>query len=621
MKGIVEIYSGFGTADQKLLYTENNLIVDGASETICDMFTIASGNVSSVPGLLDASNYTVNAMSFGKGSESYRKNAHFYPVAPSSFNDETDTYYGYVNQVKEDHRVRAVSLVNENIAHSASSYDPRRDPGKAPSPTDRQLEPDTRTAIDIVSGQYHHMGPSASMGGRAHQYGHNLNKLFCGTNPNLFSYTRSPLDQPGSAAGAEPFLQGGPYWSSSTSNPMTLTTSSVHSGPFYGTSSLLVSGEDGNVTLRQEVSAVTVDTRAYFHHNLDHTLSFYVKKPSVNKPQYLYLNIRAMNSDRSTTVENHIARFSIGLSSIDWDSAYTTDANGAKGFVTDVGNDWYRVECRLERLGTGSAVNGNYIRSIWYFNSTGDNCALHQYGWQLEERYGASKYQEVRAELPTFDEGGRDGDIFLGCFPDSTGTAFGIVSSVSGLSLGSTADSMLVSGIYPSNQVGRAQPQEPFFNSSAIRSMDSNGFIRTYIPDAYPFDGAVEDLQTKATSGVIVSAISTGEWDSEQIAYICTISSGDLGLANMYGGIFKCGLWSIDLERTMRGLGHDETFSAPAQPPFKFCAGSNRIVYKLFAEKSMSINLGMIKDDTLDPPNSGALNYNPVTIVWRLSFS
>ena len=30
MKGIVEIYSGFGTADQKLLYTENNLIVDGA---------------------------------------------------------------------------------------------------------------------------------------------------------------------------------------------------------------------------------------------------------------------------------------------------------------------------------------------------------------------------------------------------------------------------------------------------------------------------------------------------------------------------------------------------------------------------------------------------------------
>jgi len=81
MIGIVEIYENFGTSEQKLIHKENNLVVDGAAEVICDLLTTASGSVSctAASGILDSSNFTIQAMSFGKAGDAYRKNAHFFP--------------------------------------------------------------------------------------------------------------------------------------------------------------------------------------------------------------------------------------------------------------------------------------------------------------------------------------------------------------------------------------------------------------------------------------------------------------------------------------------------------------------------------------------------------------
>ena len=84
MIGIVEIYSNFGTPEQTLLHTENNLITNGAGETICDMLTLPSSVADVTTGPGDSSNFTVQAISFGKSSDAFRSNAHFYPGPTSN---------------------------------------------------------------------------------------------------------------------------------------------------------------------------------------------------------------------------------------------------------------------------------------------------------------------------------------------------------------------------------------------------------------------------------------------------------------------------------------------------------------------------------------------------------
>jgi len=77
MKGIV-ILQYFENENLLSEFSENNLLVDGAGETICDMLTI-SPSLSAIPSasaILDASNYTIQAVSFGKDSDGYRTHAH-----------------------------------------------------------------------------------------------------------------------------------------------------------------------------------------------------------------------------------------------------------------------------------------------------------------------------------------------------------------------------------------------------------------------------------------------------------------------------------------------------------------------------------------------------------------
>ena len=81
MKGIVEIYSG-----DKLVYQDDNLVVDGAGQTIVDMLTV-SPSLSGIPSasaLLDTSNYTIQAISFGKGADQYTQYAHAFDSSATS---------------------------------------------------------------------------------------------------------------------------------------------------------------------------------------------------------------------------------------------------------------------------------------------------------------------------------------------------------------------------------------------------------------------------------------------------------------------------------------------------------------------------------------------------------
>ena len=131
------------------------------------------------------------------------------------------------------------------------------------------------------------------------------------------------------------------------------------------------------------------------------------------------------------------------------------------------------MHCRVAGLAGGS--KGDYVTPIIYFtNGAAATSELHEYGYQLEESWGPTDFRPVSGIQPSFAEGGLDGDIFLGCYPDSSGTEFSITSGDNkNLGLVDPGASNIASGIYPSH------PDETFFNSSSVRAMDQNGFIRT----------------------------------------------------------------------------------------------------------------------------------------------
>lgn len=77
IKGQVEVYSNFNSDNSKLLFSENNLIVDGMGELIATMMTLPpDASSAATSSLYDTSNYTIHAISFGKAGSEYFNNAH-----------------------------------------------------------------------------------------------------------------------------------------------------------------------------------------------------------------------------------------------------------------------------------------------------------------------------------------------------------------------------------------------------------------------------------------------------------------------------------------------------------------------------------------------------------------
>ena len=80
MRGVVEIWKG-----DELILEEPNMLVDGAGELLADIMTV-SPSLSAIQdhatsSILDASNYRINAISFGTGKDAFRANAHAFDEA------------------------------------------------------------------------------------------------------------------------------------------------------------------------------------------------------------------------------------------------------------------------------------------------------------------------------------------------------------------------------------------------------------------------------------------------------------------------------------------------------------------------------------------------------------
>jgi len=193
------------------------------------------------------------------------------------------------------------------------------------------------------------------------------------------------------------------------------------------------------------------------------------------------------------------------------------------------------------------------------------------------------------------------GGVF-GCYPEGSGTGgtqFYVVSSDANIP--TLTAPLLVSSIYQGTYNG-------LFNQ--VSSMDVSGFLNfvgsstTDVYLAAGFSGLTVSAETDPT----IRASTTGE-----IAYKTVIGSGDLGTANLYGGIYNIGLWSMDLCAALENN----------NPPFAFTHTSNSKKYKLFSKKSLLANLCKTSDGVDDNSTTfpGYDNYQDLTIVWRLFFS
>tara|TARA_R110002012_G_scaffold3517_2_gene16306 strand:- start:57360 stop:58616 length:1257 start_codon:yes stop_codon:yes gene_type:complete len=74
MRGKVEVFSIESDGRERLVAQENNLVVDGAGETIVDMLTTPSSTLGISPRVMDASNWRITAMSFGPAGKNFGNN-------------------------------------------------------------------------------------------------------------------------------------------------------------------------------------------------------------------------------------------------------------------------------------------------------------------------------------------------------------------------------------------------------------------------------------------------------------------------------------------------------------------------------------------------------------------
>tara|TARA_R100001163_G_C5063950_1_gene201380 strand:- start:661 stop:1818 length:1158 start_codon:yes stop_codon:yes gene_type:complete len=145
-----------------------------------------------------------------------------------------------------------------------------------------------------------------------------------------------------------------------------------------------------------------------------------------------------------------------------------------------------------------------------------------------------------------------------------------------------------------------------FFNE--VSSMDVSGFVNMIMSGSpgtttsYAMSSGASGLCVSGGLGPVTRP------DFGIVEYTIMLAGGDMATANLYGGIYHLGLWTIDMEASLLNGN---------TPPFAFSVLNNPRKYKLFARKGLSKNLCYINDHGA---NLGFDNHTELTIKWRLHF-
>jgi hypothetical protein len=220
MRGEVEIWRG-----DTLVLQESNMLVDGAGVTLADIMTV-SRSLSGIEdhatsSILDASNYTIQAISFGTGSKAFKTNAHY--------NSENKEYVALTQSkhVTNMYKYGIVSIARDNLPDGTKSYTPDSGIPTAPDPAMTVLENDTNVSASIGgydissvfpgNGQLTNFIPSAIMSGMVE------NTIFSSTASGWFV---------GSIMGCFPDGSSAPYTSPTVQNARVLRNEAVLDNPW-----------------------------------------------------------------------------------------------------------------------------------------------------------------------------------------------------------------------------------------------------------------------------------------------------------------------------------------------------------------------------------------------------
>lgn len=162
------------------------------------------------------------------------------------------------------------------------------------------------------------------------------------------------------------------------------------------------------------------------------------------------------------------------------------------------------------------------------------------------------------------------------------------------------------------DNTGFINPVSSFEYSAGVnhpdrRTMDKNGHINAY----YPLRGDTQDAYGRLIVSANTDFSSTGE-----LSCICIIPSGDAAVANMYGGIFEAGLYSMDFYGNMSNLNYN-TLPFSKNVDNANAVRENDAVYKLIAKKTFNDNIVVSRDNGDD---AGVAHHDNIKLVWKLKF-
>jgi len=680
IRGSVEIINNLGEPNEEILFIENNMIVDGAAETIATMMTIppdasAYGFGSSI---YDTSNFTIQAISFGKAPIQYYLNAHkldgiskygreasgqiwvsgigasgtssyvplpFLPTSPSPYDnylvDLTDSeFLSYISTNITNVEVSALGYTNiDGLLATWGGFDIY---------TPLYETPQNLYSVSTISDSRNHFITLGTNG-----------QVSCWGGNNAYGELNVPSD-----LGSCISVAAGLFTSYAVNNSNTLRSwgRNAYFPPEQRTNvSSVVAAYDHNIILK------TNGTVSSF---------FSLLMPTRPIPQAIQGNVKKIKSHWGA---HHTLAILNDNSVSGWMSTWRTDPTLNKGQITlpalpntvvDVAaGEYHSLICfsdgTVSAFGDNDKGQCNVPSSIQGYtiqgNVVGVAAGLSQsfvilsngkaFGWGLD-----SGDFDLTLDVPNEDNKkiknlsvGLDGKyahaVYTSTLEYTTiGTSSVTISSVDG-------------GFYNSENYKQNVNLLPFPNN-VINKMVINDEVVDIIPSAIGtlLDGAYAPsggVTVVVASGVapytvVASASVSGTLNTQgnidfrgyikniapatnsanglvvsslnvssngEITYSLTLGTADCTVANLYGGITSMGLWTYDLQKNL---------AKGDKPPYVFKrlpeeSGTYKapLDYKLFAKKTFNDNIVKIKDYT----TFAAIDRrSSLQLRWRLYF-
>jgi alpha-tubulin suppressor-like RCC1 family protein len=668
IKGKVELIKDYGTPKEQVIYTDNNMIVDGAGEIISTMMTLPpdGDTISSASSIYDVSNFTIRAVSFGKAPLHYYYNAH-QNSGPSKYAREAS------GQV----------WVSATAVSGASSYTPAYYLPNAPVPTDRYLvnfdgitlpqevlDTIVETIIEYVNTSGFLLGWGENSIYPEYQIPASISTVSSISAGYQHFVALTASGDVSCWGGVNSFGQ-----LNKPSLPKCKAVGATRSSSFAITEVGNLSSWGNNTGIRNypetyssAVSAITGGNTFFVVQKTDATVSAWgassisysqaptaiqgiVKSVKSNWPSYHAVAILNDGTVSGWMVDNSFAPNNQGqvtfspppsgiidvatglyhtllLTSAGVVSAYGRNVEGqcdvpsfVQGVTTKIAANEYQSFAVLndgQIWGWGLlASNPGNLLAV----PNDDTGGRKFYDLVINYKNAVGLYTSTVPYYYTETTSQQENDSFYNSenykqnvnlipFKDT------IVNKIN--ILGETIDVIpstvgaLLDGAYPPSggiTVRIVSGVEPY---TTVVSASLSGVFNSI--GSMDFRGYVNTTSgTNPSSGLVTSSVNVST--NGELIYIITMAGNDCAMANLYGGITQMGLWSYDLPTNLNsGFNPPYTFRRYPEETGTYI---EPLKYKLFAKKVFNENIVKVRDNG---SNAGLKYHQNLTIRWRLYF-